>query len=236
MSKKSKKRKRKSRLNAMGKRLVTSSNYVIHVKKVGPFVFQELRELYNMDRDPFVREQFVPETGATLRFPYAPPDVPPNKEDDLEEWTLYHKYRNWYEDFDASEAKYTRARNTLFLELAITSIEHKNPNVDVEHEMNLGSWIDILSNSGIEVNDQNRRVLFLKTVVLEDEQDYLSTLNEAAAEEVSLGDVLRAFEYFQTVLARSSFSQDIPELTNWQQWVNTSAVGDKTSDSDGQDS
>ncbi len=120
--------------------------------------------------------------------------------------------------------------------MAITDIEHKDPRVDVEHEMNNGSWIEILESVEIEINDQNRRYLFIKTVVLEDEQDYLTILGEAIAEEVTLGDVLRAFEYFQTVLERSHFGQDLPELTSWKQQLVPETLGDFDVGSDEQDS
>lgn len=223
MGKKKKKTGRKPR--ALGKRLVASSKYIVYIKKVGPFVFQELREKFNIDRDPYKRVHHVPETGADLKFPYDPPDSPPLKEDDLEEWTLYHEYRNWLEDFETDVAEYTRRRNTLLLNLAVTHIEHKDPRVDVEYEMSQGSWIEHVQNAGITVDDQNQRYMFLKTVVLEDEQDYLTAINEAIAEEVSLGDVLRAFEYFQDVLERSRFGENIPELTDWKQWVVSEAVG-----------
>ncbi len=87
-----KKIKKRRRPKAQGKRIATQTNYVIHVKKVGPFVFQELREKYNVDRQPFERTLLVPETGATLRFPYVPPEEVPLKEVDLEEWEIFHRY------------------------------------------------------------------------------------------------------------------------------------------------
>ncbi len=215
--------RKKRKMRKEGTRFKTQSGYIIRVKKVGPFVFQELRNLYNVDRSPFERSIDVPETGATLKFPYQPPSEEPDRETDVEEWTLYHEYRNWLESFEADTATYTKSRNELLLNLAITSIKH--PDISVSHEIEEGSWIEYLEGSGISVDDTNRRYLFLKTMVLGDEQDYLDVIQLAIAEEVTLGDIMRAFEYFQNVMARSSFKPDLPELTFGEGGIISEPVG-----------
>ena len=233
--KKKKKQKGRREPRAYGTRKATQTGYIVWVKKVGPYLFQELRKKFNVDRPPFQRELFVPETGATLRFPYEPPDTPPLKEDDIEEWSIFHRYRNWYEDYEVDVAEYSTERNMLLLNLAVTHIEHKDRSIDVEHELREGSWIEKPESAGIEIVDRNRRYWFLMTVVLEDEVDYLWVLNEASAEEVTLGDVLRAFEYFQDVLSRSELSDDIPELTNWNLGDVPSTMGGDIGDHVGED-
>lgn len=215
-----------------GTEVLTKTGFKILVKKVGPHLFQDLRLKHDMDRQPFQREIYVPETKATLHLEYTPPEEEPLREEDEAEWVLYHQFEEWLSDFQETSALYHQERTRYLLNRAITIIRHEDDR-DIPYEMDHGDWIQDVESVGFEVNFKTRKELYLKVVVLEDEQDFLDFLSLATAEEVTLADVFRAFNYFQDVLGRSAFGKDLPELTNWQNWTGNEPTRDNGSLDDG---
>ncbi len=219
-----KKNPRGRRPRVTGTRYKCVSGYVIYINIIGPYVFSELRQKFNIDRPQFTQELFVKETGATLIFPYTPPKTVPDRDEDIQAWTIYHQYLEWVDLFDKDLLQYQTLRVKLLLTLAVTVHSHSDGR-SIRKELASGDWIKDLSAGEIQITAANRFYFYLITKVLIAEADFLTVLDLATAEEVTLEDVLRSFEYFQTVLAQSEFSQDLPELTQWGKQLVNEPVG-----------
>ncbi len=222
---KKKKDGRTPRALKKGTQYECQTGYIINVSKVGPHLFAHLRNRFNMDRPDFKRELLVPETGATLRFDYKPPEEEPDKETEVEAWTVFHQFREWWEDFERDALEYKRLRNQLLLTKAVSIIGHIDER-NVNYEMFSGDWLTDIVAGGFTIDDSNRKYLYLISEVLEDETDYLKVLELATVEEVTLAEVFLAWDYFQDVLAGSEIVNSIPELTDWRNQLLAISLGD----------
>ena len=207
----------------------TKGGFYLKLKVVPPFIFHDLEEKYNIYRPQFKEKFYVEETGATLEFPYSPPVPPPQKGE--EGWELYVQYLQWREEYQQDIRKYEIERAKLALGLGVKIIKQVKgkKKINWRKEMYHGDWINSLASVGIDVNDKNRRLLFIRTVVLEDGEDYLKVLNQIVAKEVTLGDVLNALDYFLGVMERCKDFSDSTEFTRIRQRFIDAVLGDKGS-------
>jgi len=182
----------------------TRTGYKIEVSVVSPTLFQELRAQFRIDRKPFMHKYVSPETKAELEFVYEPPKEVPDKEKDLKAWELYKEYQAWMVQYNQDKAQYTLRRNRMVLVSAVKVLK-KTGRGSWEYELENGDWRKTVLAGGIVIDEASEMFLFLKSEVLSNEQDYLKALDLATAEEVNMGDVVNAFDYFWTILARCPF-------------------------------
>lgn len=205
------------------KTIITKTKYRLKIREAAPLLFQELRIKHNMAR-PFFRYKYtVPETGAELEFVYNPPDEEPNKEEDEEMWARHQMYLTWLADYQNDEAAYNKERNDLMLDYCV-KIDRGPKNWKQTFES--GSWRKTVENRlKVKVTPENEHIWFLKAVVLTDSSDYLNVLAAATAEEVTIGDVLKAYDYFRTVISRCPAFSDYTEIARWRDKISNVLLG-----------
>lgn len=207
----------------MSKIIKTSTKFVIVVEPVDPLIFMPLREKYNVNRPPFKVTYHSEELGTDLKLTYYPPDKEPDKKLEPKQWAVYQQYKEWYENFAADLADYESEINKLLLAFGVKI--KKAPRGLGKDYYERGDWIDKLRSGGITVTDDNKYILFLRTVVLPKETEYIQVLNEASAGEVTMADVYRAFDYFRTVVERYAPFKNHAEFARWRNQFFISVLG-----------
>lgn len=192
----------------------TKTGFFLRLNILPPYIFHELEAMYDVYRPEFVEKVFVPETGATLEYPYVAPVPPPKKGDDG--WETYAEYFAYTKAYNADVEKYKIERHKLALILGVDIISHSKRGFTWEADMLEGEWINKLAAVNIVVTDVNRELLYLKTVVFADGQDYLTVMSRIAVEEVTMSAVMNALDYFLSVMAGLPNFQNYTDLAKWK--------------------
>lgn len=192
----------------------TKTGFYLRLNLLPPYIFHELEVMYDIYRSEFVEKVFVPETGATLEYPYVAPVPPPQKGE--EGWQVFAEYVSYTKAYNADIEKYKIERSKLALILGVDIVSHSKRGFDWEADMFSGDWVNKLAAVNIEVTDKNRKLLYLKTVVFANGQDYLTALRRVAVEEVTMSDVITALDYFLSVVAGLPNFKNYSDLAGWK--------------------
>lgn len=189
-----------------------SSGFKIAITPLPPYYADIIEDLYPLLDYPAREIKLM--AGDIFREPYEPGEIAPDPLEDEEGYGLWLRWHEVDEYNEITKKKRVRAKRDLLFSLCVNILDGP---VDIKDK----EWLERLEAPFVEDKIQNdvvlahagqKRLLFLKYVVITDKEAHDLVINDAMFPEVSLEGIGHALSGFRSPLGQSILRGDFGRI------------------------